>query len=297
MKTDKTSVVVTQDGSTTDITQVSATSNETNKHNDGSISQHLLVLAKRFAIDGTLVAPEKQMPLEDRTHKRGRLDNLRKQQNIENIIEKSLSYCTTGDVKQKADSDWFNRYIALAEQVSNPTMQDLWAKILAGELAKPGAFSYKALKIFRDMSIYDAKLLAKASALAIKDQSKKNIRLISGSYQKPGLLSFLSSQRLQRINLSQFGLNHADLLALADNHLLYIQESESSLLQPNESINFIYNGLPLALSAKKQNVILQFYKLTPLGAELVQLISDKPNDEFFTYLKSQLGHHFNISSD
>ena len=297
MKTNNTSVVVTEDNASTEITKASSTSNESNKRKEASISQHLLVLAKRFAIDGALVASENQMPLEDRTHKRERLDNLRKQQNIENIIEKSLTYCSTSDIKQKADSDWFTRYIALAEQVSNPTMQDLWAKILAGELVKPGAFSFKALKVFRDMSIYDAKLLAKASALAIKDQSKKNIRLVSGSYQKPGLLSFFSSQRLQHINLSQFGLKHADLLALAENHLLYIQESESSLLQQSDTMNFTYNGLPLVLGAKKKNVVLQFYKLTPLGAELVQLISDKPNEEFFNYLKSQLSHHFSISSD
>ena len=37
----------------------------------------------------------------------------------------------------KADPDWFNTFTQLAEDVSNKTMQDLWAKILAGEISQP----------------------------------------------------------------------------------------------------------------------------------------------------------------
>ncbi|MBU2892136.1 TIGR03899 family protein [Colwellia sp. D2M02] len=297
METEKKTVIVTKEDSPTDVIEAPTTPNSNGKNSETSASQRLTKLAKHFVIDGTLQPLEKQMPIEDRTSKRNRLEHLRKQKNIEAIVEKSLAYCANSDVKHKADNDWFSRYITLAEEVSNPTMQDLWAKILAGELTKPGSFSYKALKVFRDMSIYDAKLLAKASALAIKDQSKRNIRLISGCYQKPGLLNFFSSHRLQHVNLSHYGLNHADLLALAENHLLYTQESESNAMAQNEAIIFTYNGLPLKISAKKANVVLQFYKLTPLGAELAHLISDKPNEEFFNYLKKQLSHHFNVSSD
>jgi uncharacterized repeat protein (TIGR03899 family) len=175
-------------------------------------------------------------------------------------------------------------------------MQDLWAKILAGELARPGSFSLKTLKVFRDMSIVDAKLLAKACSLTVKDQSKKNIRIISGTYQKPGLFNFLNKNRECYVNLSQFGLNYADILSLADNHILYQQESESSIMNTEESINFNYNGTPLKLTSKKPNIALQFYKFTPIGAELANLISDKPNDEFFDLLKQKLSCYFEINT-
>ena len=171
-------------------------------------------------------------------------------------------------------------------------MQDLWAKILAGELIKPGSFSFKAIKVFRDMSIFDAKLLAKACSLAIKDSNKKSIRIVSGAYQQPGLLNFFSKERQQHCNLSHYGLNYADLLSLAENHLIYIQESESSLMDKGEVLQFTYNGLPLKLTAKKTSVSLQFYKFTPLGAELAQLITDKSNDEFFEHLKSTLSYYY-----
>ncbi|WP_232771183.1 TIGR03899 family protein [Colwellia sp. 75C3] len=264
---------------------------------ESSVSQQFLKLAKRFVIDGALLPEEKQMLIEDRTVKRARLSQLRKQQNIEHIMQKTLNYCADFELGQRTDHDWLSRYITLSEEVSNPTMQDLWAKILAGELTKPGSFSFKALQVFRDMSIFDAKLLAKACSLAIKEPNKKGIRLVSGVYQQPGLLNFFSKQRQQYCNLNNFGLSYADLLALAENHLIYLQESESSLIAKGEVLQFNYNGLPLKLTAKKANVSLQFYKFTPLGAELAHLISDKSNEEFFAYLKSKLGYYFSIDSD
>ncbi|MBL4942653.1 MAG: TIGR03899 family protein [Colwellia sp.] len=252
-------------------------------------------ITQQFGLEAPLLPIEKQMPIEDRSTKRGRLTYLRQQENIEAIMDKTFAFCANKSLDKRPDLDWFDRYITLAENVSNKTMQDLWAKILMGELTRPGSYSLKALKVFRDMSIVDAKLLAKACSLAVKDQSKKNIRLISGTYQQPGLLNFFNKNRQQHINLSHFGLNYADILSLADNHLVYKQESELNVIAVGEKLNFYFNGLPLKLSGKKSNIAIQFYKFTPIGTELANLISDKPNDDFFTTLKQQLRHHFEIS--
>lgn len=251
-------------------------------------------IVQLFGIEAPLLPIEKQMPLEDRSNKRERLESLRKQENIEAIMEKTFAFCANKPIDKKPDLDWFNRYIKLAENVSNKTMQELWAKILAGELSRPGLYSLKALKVFRDMSIVDAKLLAKACSLAVKDSSKKNIRIISGSYQQPGLINFFNKDRQQHVNLSHFGLNYADILSLADNNLIFKQESESSMMIKGETLNFFYNGLPLKLSCKKANIAIQFYKFTPIGTELANLITDKPNNEFYSVLKQQLGHHFEV---
>lgn len=265
--------------------------------NPAGASQPVINLAKKFAIAGALFPEDKQPLIEERTVKRARLSQLRKQNNIENIMKKTLGYCANSDIKQKTDYDWFSRYIALSEEVSNPTMQDLWAKILAGELTKPGSFSFKALQVFRDMSIHDAKLLAKACSLAIKEPQNKGIRLLTGVYQQPGLLNFFTKDRQQHFNLSHFGLNYADLLALAENHLIYLQESEASLMNKGDVIQFNYNGLALKITAKKSDISLQFYKFTPLGAELAHLISDKSNTEYFEHVKGKLSYFFLVKSD
>ncbi|WDE11086.1 TIGR03899 family protein [Thalassomonas haliotis] len=261
----------------------------------GASSQmQLLNLAKQFILDGHLVSPDKQMPLEDRSRKRERLLSLRKQQNMESIIQKALAYCSESEITDKADQDWFNRFTSLAEEVSNKTMQELWAKILAGEISQPGSFSLKALKIFRNMSINDAKLLAKACSLAVKDHGKKNIRIISGSYIQPGLFNFFDKNREQNLNLSHHGLSYADLLALSENNLLFIQETESSSLAKEEQIHFLYNGSPLNLTAKNANTVIRFYKFTPVGSELASLIGDNGEANYLNELKLKLGHHFQL---
>jgi len=297
MKTDKTSVIVIdqQDESNNNLPLENV--DQKKQSTDSPAHEQFFKITQQFGLEAAVLPIEKQMPIEDRSTKRERLANLRKQKNIETIMEKTFSYCASKSIDKRTDLDWFNRYITLAEDVSNKTMQDLWAKILAGELYRPGSYSLKALKVFRDLSIVDAKLLATACSLAVKDQSKKNIRIISGAYQQPGLFNFFNKDRQKHINLSHFGLNYADILSLADNHLLYQQESESNMMASGDTLNFNYNGLPLTLNGKKPNIALQFYKFTPIGTELAHLITDKPNDEFLVLLKQQLSHHFEISSN
>ncbi|MGK0273502.1 MAG: putative repeat protein (TIGR03899 family) [Cocleimonas sp.] len=294
MKTDETSVIVIDEQSENNGNLPIDSSDPEKKSADSHTHDHFFKITQQFGLEAAILPTEKKMPIEDRSSRRERLASLRKQKNIETIMEKTFAFCADKSIDKRTDLDWFNHYITLAENVSNKTMQDLWAKILAGELSRHGSYSLKALKVFREMSIVDAKLLAKACSLAVKDKSKKNIRIISGAYQQPGLFNFFNKNRQSYINLSHFGLNYADILSLADNHLLYQQESESSMMAIGETHNFNYNGLPLKLNSKKPNIALQFYKFTPIGAELAHLISDKPNDEFFTTLKQQLSHHFEI---
>lgn len=288
--------IANDDSDKKDVVKADTSTTQNNAKAAGISSQmQLLGLAKSFVLDGGLVSTEKQMPLEDRTQRRSRINAIRKQQNLEAIIQKSLSYCSSTEATDKADADWFNTFTQLAEDVSNKTMQNLWAKILAGEITQPGSFSTKTLKTFRAMSITDAKLLAKASSLSIADQAKKNIRIISGAYQTPGLLNFFNKNREQNIPLSQFSLSYADLLILADNHLMFIQETESSPINKRETLNFNFNGKPLTFTAQKSSCVLKFYKFTPIGSELANLISDNGDEEYLQHLKTALSANFSIT--
>lgn len=279
---------------------ITSQDNSNNKSNtqsaaNPSTQMQLMGLAKQFVIDGALLPLEKQPPIEERSKKRERITHLRKQQNLENIIQRAIKYCSDNEVADRADQDWFNNFINLAEDVSNKTMQDLWAKILAGEISSPGSFSLKSLQAFKTLSINEAKLLAKACAIAIKDQSKKSMRIISGASQTPGLFNFFSKDREHRINLSPFGLSYAELLTLADNHLIFIQETETPPIASGESISFAFNGLNLSLKSNKNNTLLSFYKFTPIGTELAQLIADNPEKKYLHLLKQEISSLFQVS--
>lgn len=259
-----------------------------------SSKTQLLSLAKKFCIDGAVLPLDKQPPIEDRARQRTRIDHLRRQQNIEQIIEKSLNYCAEDTIAERTDYDWFSNYIEQAQKISNSTMQELWARILAKEVNSPGAFSLKALTTFKSLSIHDAKLLGKVAALTVRDANRKNIRIISGSVQLPGLFNFFSKNRTRRVNLSQLGFNYSDLLNLAENGLMYVQEAESTVLTKNEVLSFNYNGQSLSFKAMKTNCVMSFYKFTPVGAEIISLISDKPDTRFLTNLRENLAAQFQI---
>ena len=213
---------------------------------------------------------------------------------MEAIMLRAAQYCSDGTITDRADQDWFSHFVTLAEGISNKIMQDLWAKILAGEISQPGSFSLKTLQTFRSMSITEAKLLAKACSLAVTDARKKNIRVISGAYQIPKLLNFFNRQRQQRIDLNQAGLSYADILTLADNHLLFEQETESHSLAKGEKIQFNYNGKQLSFIASKVDCILTFYKFTPIGTELAHLVADNVDNDYLTALKTQLAENFAV---
>lgn len=264
---------------------------------DTSTQRQLITLAKQFALEGALVAPEKQFPVLERVEKYEQKNKIRRQKNLEMIIYKALSYSSKNEVADRADADWFNNFILLAENISNSSMQELWAKILAGELARPGSFSLKALKVFKEMSISDAKQLAKARSLSVRDNASTNMRIISGAYQKPNVLSLFFGQKQKRINLAEFGLNYSDLLALAENNLIFIQEAETRALTKNTRLFFDYNGKAITLSYKIKDISINFYKFTAVGNELSQLISNNPELEFFGHLKLQLSEFVNIICD
>ncbi|WP_206483235.1 TIGR03899 family protein [Thalassotalea sp. G2M2-11] len=291
-----TSVKVTPVKAKSQATTTESVDAGTKTKHSASPSSHmqLLTLAKQFVVDGALLSPDKQAPLEERMRKRERLLQLRKQQNLENIIQKAIPYCSSNEVTDRADQDWFNSFTALAEDISNNTMQELWAKILAGEIAAPGSFSLKSLSAFRNLSISEAKLLSKACALAVRDHSYRNMRIISGASQTPGLFNFFSKSREQHINLSQFGLAYSELLTLADNHLIFIQETETSPISKGESISLNYNGSPFTIVADKNNCLLRFYKFTPVGSELAQLIGDNANQKYFNSIKQAFSGLFSI---
>jgi uncharacterized repeat protein (TIGR03899 family) len=268
----------------------SSTKARVTKKNVSNIStqRQLLSLARQFSLEGGLRSPEEQLPMIERVERHQQRCNIRRQQNLEAIIEQALAYGSEDEITEKADVDWFNNFILLAENIGNPTMQALWAKILAGEIARPGCFSLKALKVFREMSINDAKLLAKAHSLAVKDVNNINMRIISGCYRKPSLLSFFFGNKESRIHLGEFGLNYSDLLALSENNLIFIQEAETRPLLKNEQLHFSYHSTALSLAYKSNDVSLNFYKFTAIGNELAQLITDSANNAYFEHLKTQL---------
>jgi|GEM_PF-2092296 len=75
----------------------------------------------------------------------------------------------TDNKNEKLNIDWFVRFFEDAGNISDDDMQDLWARILAGEIFRPGHYSLRTLETLRNMSCKEAESLQRVAPLVIHD--------------------------------------------------------------------------------------------------------------------------------
>ena len=67
----------------------------------------------------------------------------RKLNNVQNVIEQAQQHFVEGEQvsDEPVNQDWVNRFFTIVEDVSDVEMQQLWARILAGEVKKTKSYS------------------------------------------------------------------------------------------------------------------------------------------------------------
>jgi hypothetical protein len=65
------------------------------------------------------------------------------------------------------DEDWVARFFSSAQDVSSEQMHELWGRILAGEIKRPGSYSLKTLDFVRNMTKADAQILENVARFAV----------------------------------------------------------------------------------------------------------------------------------
>ena len=66
------------------------------------------------------------------------------------------------------DFDWFMRFFDAVGNISNKELQDLWAKVLAGEVRNPGNCSLRTLDMIRNMSPDEARRFQKICKYVVR---------------------------------------------------------------------------------------------------------------------------------
>ncbi len=230
-----------------------------------------------------------------RANKRKQIQEARKQHNIERIFALALNYNLDTQNEENIDPDWFNHFITLAEQISSPAMQELWAKILVGELSFPGTFSYKSLQLLKQMTLKEANSFQHVCKLICKTKRDKGGKVIFGYYRKPSLFNLLNPKSKNVMNLSKFGFPYTDLLTLSEVGLLYQSEIESGEIDQKEGLVLHFATSTLALKPKSNGLVLTYFKLTQTGYELSKLLRPSVNQRYLDELKQMLEEVFKVS--
>jgi hypothetical protein len=86
---------------------------------------------------------------------------MRRQKNIDAIVDTASKFLPKSVDEKPVDDDWMVQFIQQSQDISDAEMQQLWAKILAGEVSKPKTFSRRTLERVRTVGRDEAELFTK----------------------------------------------------------------------------------------------------------------------------------------
>ena len=81
--------------------------------------------------------------------------------------EKELQADPATPSPEKPEDDWLFRWRECAAGVSSDELQQIWGKVLAGEVKSPGRFSMRALEFLRNLSQAEAQAIERVSPFVV----------------------------------------------------------------------------------------------------------------------------------
>lgn len=254
-----------------------------------SAKQRASLLARRYGLHTLIEVSSPESSFAQRALARERLEKARIQKNLEQIMVLAEKMC--GDeAGSRLDPDWFSAYLDLAKFSQTKAMQQLWAQILAMEIVSPGHFSIRALQVLTQMTQREAKWFQRAVQLSSRMGGEHSHKLLIGAIRMPSRFG-LKRQRIQRLSLGRYRLAYNQVMQLAELGLIYDRELESTFAAQLD-LSFEQGGKMWLLHPRFRECKLIYYRMTPIGDELAQLISQQSVQNYQEDLSQLLNEFF-----
>lgn len=111
--------------------------------------------------NASIVAEQAKIEITDlqrRAAARWLAEEEQKQKNMERITEKAVPHVSEAGRSADLDKDWLVNFYDKARLISDSEMQELWAKILAGEANTPGKVSKRTINLMASLDKTDAEM-------------------------------------------------------------------------------------------------------------------------------------------
>lgn len=265
-----------------------------NTVNPASSRDQLIRSVRHFGIDPRQLNAPTEKPLAARVKQRIAAREERRQDNLERILRQALTYAPDHSGNDDLDFDWLHSFLEQAQDISNSSMQKLWAKILATESARPGSFSLRTLTTLRQLTTREADILRRAQVMTCFDPRHHSYKIITGYYKKPSLFTWLKLDKPVLLNIARGGLSYPDLLTLSELDILYPSAIESGEMSSGSTLELVIASHPFILRAKNKGLVLTYYKYTPQGEELLRLLPAAEKAPYLTLLEERFSRGFAI---
>lgn len=208
-----------------------------------------------------------------RTAQRLEYQQRKRQKNIEDITSIAATELLgeTEVPDDPPDEDWISRFFSNAEDVSSEQMQELWGRILAGEVKKPGSYSLKTLDFIRNMTKADAALLERVGKLAL-------------NYSGAALLATHDLEWL-RTERDIYPGHH---FAIGELGAMYPTDLTIQVFNKPSSGQVIFVSGKFVLIVDRGSILdkvpLPIWNFTKIGQELLQLITREGDEAYLQTL-------------
>lgn len=192
--------------------------------------------------------------------------NNQKLGNVEEIVSKAKQQFAPDEQvsEEPVEKDWMNRFLNIAEEISDEEMQDIWGRVLAGEIKKPKSYSLRTLEVLRNISKEEAQLLTKASNYLLEPDY-----LCTEDFSLP---------LYEQIILDDIGVVCGESLTVT---YTINENGKVTVLLNYQNVLDIYgnNGIKIKIKIKK---------LTKAGKEIMALIQEHDYSNYYKNLSKKI---------
>lgn len=188
-------------------------------------------------------------------------EEINKQNNIEEVVQRADKILESEprilESQDITEPDWVDECLDGAGKAYNDNLKDYWAKLLAGEIQKPGTYSKRTIAFMKSLSQKDAERVRNMCQYVM--YSKKNDASILRYDEE--IYSFDEIRFLME-------------LRLLDAQSFIVKEYKFK--NGNGNLGFYHGDVGFIIKVKKPNYNLPIYAFTELGMEVLSIVDDTP---------------------
>ncbi len=198
---------------------------------------------------------------------------IRRQQNIDSIVKGASIELPENVSAEPVDEDWIVSFFDLCQDVRNSEMQQIWSKLLAGEVAMPGTFRPRTLQTVKSITTEEAQMFTKLCSFSFCPSD--------GEFIFP-CFSHDFYVFIRENGISTEVETHLKNIGLLSNSQIYYGQSEQNILYLNYFSEHFYTELQT--EEGQETPYFHCYPFTAIGKELAPISGAKPNDEYIQCL-------------
>ena len=206
-------------------------------------------------------------------------EETRKQQNMENIVRKALPRLTDDAEPERMEDDWITNFFERSRIVSDEEMQELWARVLAGEANDSGSFSRKTINILHDVDRQAADLFRALCGFSWN---------IAGEDTR--VLVYLDESDDPRGIYANCGIDYESLTDLQSLGLLSLEPRGVLQTELPSTFTASYFGSSIEVTlaaASAMQIRIGQVVLTASGRQFASICSAEPVDGFFEFVRAR----------